>query len=202
MTFDDARTMRAIAAALDQAGIEYRVGGSIASSMHGVGRSTQDIDLVLDMRREDISKLIQTLGDDFYVAEDAVRFAFDHNTAFNVIYIPTAQKVDLFVRPQRAFDMWAWKRAIVDRPFEQDEQTYPIVSAEDIILSKLEWFRRGGERSERQWSDVIGVIKVQGDALDQDYLEHWSEELHVRDLLRRALRQATGGDSLDTPLDR
>ncbi len=65
-----------------------------------------------------------------------------------------------------------------------------VASAEDTLLAKLEWYRMGGEVSERQWRDVLGALKVQAGALDLEYLHRWASELGVDDLLERALTQS------------
>jgi hypothetical protein len=62
-----------------------------------------------------------------------------------------------------------------------------VHSPEDILLQKLRWFRLGGERSDRQWRDVLGLVQVQGPRLAVEYLRRWAEQLLVADLLEKAL---------------
>ena len=78
---------------------------------------------------------------------------------------------------------------IINIKAHQPNRTLFMSSAEDIILAKLEWYRLGGESSERQWGDILGILEIQGDQLDYDYLRHWSTELRVTDLLERALSE-------------
>ncbi len=177
--------------ALEGLGVPYYVGGSIASSTYGIARSTNDADLVADFRLEHVLPFIQQLAADFYVSESAIRSAIERQSCFNVIHLRTAFKVDVFVLKHREFDQIAMSRLQV-RPlyFGEVESVGPIASPEDIVLAKLEWFRKGGEVSERQLLDIKTVLQIQADAIDIDYLWHWSRELQVDDLLLRVLSDA------------
>jgi hypothetical protein len=123
----------------------------------------------------------------YYVPEGRVRDAAARRGSFNVIHLETMLKVDVFVARDRPFDRHAMDRA-VSRTI--GDLSLPLASAEDTILAKLEWYRRGGQVSERQWSDVLGVLRVGGTALDLAYLQEGARELAVTDLLERALREA------------
>ena len=92
----------------------------------------------------------------------------------------------MFVRRDRPFELSMMRRRIPIAPPDASEPPIAVVSPEDIILLKLEWFRLGGEISDRQWSDILGVMRVQGGRLDEPYLDHWAEDLRVADLLARA----------------
>lgn len=171
-------------------GVRYYVGGSLASSAHGVPRSTLDADLVADLAPSQVSSFVAELGPDYYLHEPAVRDAVLHKASFNAIHLATSFKIDVFVLKDRSYD----RRAIERRrqlPLDpEDPVAVFVASAEDTILAKLEWYRLGDESSERQWNDLVGVMKTQYDALDRAYLEHWASELHVADLLARAWREA------------
>jgi hypothetical protein len=182
--------LQRVADALRQLGVEYYIGGSIASVVHGIPRSTVDIDLVAEIRREHARPLAQALGEDFYAEEQMIRDAIARGGSFNLIHLPTMYKVDVFVARGRPFDRSARGRAAEHCPVPGDPRRFPVASAEDVILSKLEWYRAGGEISERQWTDVIGVMKIQSNHLDWDYLRRWAAELEVADLLDRARREA------------
>ena len=176
---------------LQEIGVRHYVGGSIASSAHGVARASIDADVVAELRPEHADRLSSALRGD-YVPEARVRDGIARRTSFNVIHLETMLKVDVFVSRDRPFDRRAMERARPSSPEAADERPLPLASAEDTVLAKLEWFRRGGEASERQWTDVLGVLRASGASLDRRYLEDGARELAVSDLLARALAEAGG----------
>ena len=175
---------------LEQLGIPYAVGGSLASSLHGVMRSTLDVDIVADMRLEHIQPLVAALSKDFYADDEMMKDAIEHKSSFNLIHYETAFKVDIFIRKSRAFDQMQLERRRTSVIATDPEQSVYVTSPEDVILSKLEWFRMGGEVSDRQWRDILGVLKTRAGELDLDYLRKWAGELKVADLLERALTES------------
>ncbi len=174
---------------LEALGIPYAVGGSLASSLHGVMRSTLDVDIVADMRLEHIQPLVAALSKEFYADDEMMRDAIEHQSSFNLIHYETAFKVDIFIRKARAFDHMQLERRRMSVIATDPEQSVYVTSPEDVILSKLEWYRMGGEVSDRQWRDIIGVLKTREGELDLDYLRKWANELQVTDLLERALHE-------------
>jgi hypothetical protein len=170
--------------------IPYLIGGSMASALYGVARSTLDADMVAEIHLEQVSALVKALGDDFYADEEMIRDAIHHHNSFNLIHLQTMFKVDVFICKERPFDRVQFERRI-EQVFSPDsEQKAFFTSAEDIILAKLEWYRLGNEISDRQWRDILGILKVQAGWLDLDYLRQWAIELHVADLLQRALKES------------
>jgi hypothetical protein len=176
--------------ALERLGILYAVGGSLASSVHGVMRSTLDADIVANMRLEHIQPLVAALSRDFYADDEMMRDAIEHQSSFNLIHYETAFKVDIFIRRSRPFDQMQLERRRMSVIATDPEQSVYVTSPEDVILSKLEWYRMGGDVSERQWRDILGVLKTKAGDLDLDYLHKWAKELKVSDLLERALRES------------
>lgn len=175
---------------LRQLGVRHFVGGSIASSAHGVARASIDGDVVAELAARHVQPLVAALRDAYYVPEERIRDAVARRGAFNLIHLETMLKVDVFVSRDRPFERRAFERsrdAVVEGI---DGTTLPVSSAEDTVLAKLEWYRRGGETSERQWGDVRGVLQAGGDALDFAYLRRGALELGVDDLLGRALDEA------------
>lgn len=173
--------------ALEELGVRYFVGGSLASSVYGVPRASIDADVVAELEQRHVAPLLARLAGAYYVDEEKARAAIRARRSFNLIHLGTVYKVDLFVTRGRPFDRLAFERA---RPRALDERDaghlYAVASPEDTILAKLEWFRLGREVSERQWSDVVGMIRAGGEALDRQYLETWAAALGVEDLLKRA----------------
>lgn len=190
MSGETTRITLLVCRALEQLGIRYAVGGSLASSLHGMMRSTLDVDIVADMRLEHIAPLVAALSKEFYADEEMMRRAIDHHRSFNLIHYETAFKVDIFIRKPRPFDRMELERRRTAIIATEPEESVYLVSPEDIVLAKLEWYRLGGEISDQQWRDVLGVLKVRAGELDLDYLRTWAGELHVGDLLERALREA------------
>jgi len=169
----------------EKLGIEYHLGGSYASSIHGVPRQTQDIDLVAKLTSEQIEPLVAALVPDFYADAEPARRALLQRSSFNVLHLASGVKVDIFCLGDSAFDRSEFKRAKLTRLYGDASVRIRVKTAEDIVLRKLQWYRLGGETSDRQWNDVIGCLKAA--ARDVDYLRHWAEDLELADLLERAL---------------
>jgi len=187
MADDDAlRVAGRVCAALDALGLRYAVGGSIASSIGGEPRATNDVDVLVALDEADVPRMVHALQSEFYVDESAVTRAVRRRAHVNVIHQATAIKVDLFVAGGTPLDSDVLSRAI-DVPVGTIR--FKIHTPEDILLQKLRWFRLGGEVSDRQWRDVLGIVRVQGTRLDRAYLAAGSKRLAVEDLLDRALRE-------------
>lgn len=181
----------------DRLGIRYHVAGSFASSIHGVPRQTRDLDLVADLPVETVPALVALLERDFYLDAESVRRAIARHISFNLLHLDTGFKIDVFPLGPTAFDRSEFHRAAPQRLVDEPPREVFVKSAEDILLRKLEWYRAGGEVSDRQWTDVLGIVRTQGNRLDFDYLRRWAEELRVEDLLERAL--AAGSDPDPAP---
>ena len=173
---------------LESLGVEYHLGGSYASSLHGFPRQTQDIDVVVELDERVASELAARLEGDFYVDESTIRRAIGSKGSFNILHLESGIKVDLFVRGDEAFDKQEFERHRPELIQVEPERRVFVKTPEDIVLRKLDWYRQGGEVSDRQWTDVLNVIRVQGDRLDSEYLERWAEQLGLADLLERALQ--------------
>lgn len=171
---------------LDELEVPYVVGGSLASSLHGIPRSTQDADLVAALRTDHIQSFIGRVEGVFYLSPERVEAAVRRRTSFNLIHLKTMIKVDLFVFSETPLAKQEMaRRQILAIPGEPAARLQ-IATPEDTILQKLLWYRKGGGVSERQWNDILGVIKVQGKALDLDYLREWANRSGIEDLLAQA----------------
>lgn len=167
--------------------VPYVIGGSMASTTYGRIRTTMDVDIVADMKLVHVAPFVQSLQDEFYIDEQAVENAIQKRRSFNLIHLETMFKVDIFVVKERPFDQQQLNRRQRQMIGTTSDQTAYVTTAEDTILAKLDWYRLGGEVSERQLRDIKGIFEVSNDRLDREYLRQWAVELGVGDLLERFL---------------
>jgi hypothetical protein len=173
---------------LDAVGVHWVIGGSLASSVHGEARSTQDIDMVVDLTVRRVKALAAALARDYYVDADVMRTAVKESASFNAIHVASAVKVDFFIAGDDPFEA---ERLKTRQHLEMPGGVLYVDTAEHTLLRKLEWYRRGGEKSERQLRDVQAIARIQGDRLDRKRLDRWATRLGVTDLLRRVMAEAT-----------
>lgn len=174
--------LRAMISKLDAAGIAFMVVGSFASSVHGVPRTTQDLDVVIDPSVESLGVFLTSLHlDEYYVDPDVAFDALARRSMFNVIDMTTGWKVDLVIRKDRAFSIDELRRRL---PAMIADVEVPTATAEDTIISKLEWAK--ASNSERQLIDVAGIVRVRAATLDVEYVESWVGKLSLHDQWARA----------------
>ena len=178
-----------VAELLERLGIPYHVGGSVASSAHGMYRASADIDFVIDPTRDQLEALARALEPEFYVSRSAIAEALSQQSTFNAIHYQTSFKIDFFIKGATPFDAEELRRSIRQAIGDERGHTVLLKSPEDTVLRKLEWFRRGGEVSERQWQDALSILAAARGQLDQTYLERWSRELGIADLFDRARKE-------------
>ena len=175
----------------DALDIPYLVGGSLASSVYGIPRATNDVDLVANVQRMHVRPLTKALEGDFYVAEELIVEAIRDRSSFNVIHLATMFKADIFVPREDTLSDEEMRRARTETIQVGDtSRAIRFASPEDTILQKLIWYRLGGGISEQQWSDIQGVLRIQGVSLDFDYLARSAAILNIADLLERARESA------------
>jgi hypothetical protein len=179
-----------VLAAFARTGIACAIGGSVASSLYGVPRYTQDVDVTAEPFAGREEQFLREFGADYYLSIAAIRQAIQERGSFNIIQTSSGFKVDVFMQKTRSFDRNLLTRRLLKSDLDPSGSPIPVLSPEDIILHKLEWFRIGGETSDRQWGDILGVLRVQGDRLDCAYLNHWAADLGVSDLLAKARAEA------------
>jgi len=175
----------------DELGILYFIGGSIASSAYGTPRATMDVDLISALGYDLIKPLINKLKEEYFIDEEMINDALSTKTSFNIIHLETMLKIDVFILKDHPYYLKAFERKVLDS-LQEDSNILNVYlcSPEDVILSKLEWYRLGEETSERQWLDILGVIKVQGDSLDRIYLTDWARKLGVFNLLEKSFSES------------
>jgi hypothetical protein len=189
LTNDPLDALLEVSQTLEAMGLEYAVGGSVASSIFGEPRSSADADLLVALPRSRMVELVQRLEPSFYVSEDAVRDAVARNASFNAIHLASMYKVDLFVAGPSALDREQLARRItVDLGAFPARRTW-VTAPENLVLRKLDWYRLGGGLSELQWRDILGVLKVQGSALDLEYMRRLAGGAGLSDLLERAVAE-------------
>jgi hypothetical protein len=179
-----------IAQEFERLHIRYLVGGSLASSLHGIPRATHDVDMVAEITDENVPKLVKALEAEFYIDEEMIREAIQHRSSFNVIHLGTMFKVDIFILKSDFASQEEMARREHYQVLESSEQRLFLASAEDVIIHKLYWYQLSGGVSERQWKDVIGVLQVQHKSLDRTYLERAAQRRSVSDLLKKAFKEA------------
>jgi hypothetical protein len=184
------RAVKFVVRVLDDLSIRYAIGGSLASSVHGVSRHTQDADISVEpFPGKERLFAARFPADEYYADERMIRDAVARRASFNILHLTTSFKIDVFVQKDRPYDRELLARRIKATVFDAADGEFGVITAEDSILSKLEWYRIGGETSDKQWGDIVGVMKTQGDRLDAAYLDHWATEIGVKDLLDRIRTQ-------------
>lgn len=180
--------LRPVVEVLERLGVAYHVGGSVASSVHGSPRATNDVDVVVDLRREHVQPLCAALAGEYYASPELLIEAVQSRSCANLVHFASGYKVDLFVCRGGEYDRVSLHR-LVERAFAAGSRTFRIATPEDILLRKLECCRAGGETSDRHWSDVLGILRLREHELDRPYLNRWASHLHVDDLLARAMSE-------------
>ncbi|MFQ5568620.1 MAG: hypothetical protein ACE5G0_03030 [Rhodothermales bacterium] len=185
-----------VAETLDRLDVPYLVGGSLASSLHGIPRATQDVDFVAALLPEHVPALVDALQATFYIDAVMILDAIARRTSFNIIHLETMFKIDVFLPKDDLISEQEMQRRQSYLISEEPRRTLVVASPEDIILQKLYWYQLGAGVSDRQWHDVLGVIKVMQKTLDLDYLQRTASLMNVVDLWQRACTEAGLDDYL------
>jgi predicted nucleotidyltransferase len=178
-----------VTATLQQEGIRYVLVGSFASSIHGMYRSTADIDILAEIKTEHVRPLFQALQKSFYVDEQVMREAIAQRRSFNAIHFDSVFKVDFFIANSDDFALVQLDRRELRSISPVTGETVYVATAEDTILAKLRWYRSGNETSNTQWNDVLGILATSKRNLDINYVRAWSEKFGLNDLLEKALAE-------------
>jgi len=183
-----AQAFQELFAALDRTETLFLIGGSVASGAHGLARLTNHVDILVDLALDGVPAFCDAFGSRFYADSGMASRAVCAGRPFNVIHLESAYKFDFFPIGNDAFGRseLARRQFLTSTITGLENIEFPVASPEDIVLAKLVWFRKGGEVSDRQWHDILGVIEVQSGRLDRAYLDLWAEKLGVSDLLSQA----------------
>lgn len=169
-----------IVSAFEALEIDYYIGGSIASSVHGIFRQTADVDFVAAIALDHVEPLTALLQAEFYIDAASVREAIDRGTSFNVIHLATMEKCDIFIHRTDAWGREQMSTRVARPALPGAVDAVWIESAACTILQKLWWYQSGGGVSDRQWRDILGMLKTGGKSLDLNYLRGWAAKLGCR----------------------
>lgn len=187
MIEDFLSALRPVVASMEDIGVPYYIGGSVASSAFGAVRATMDVDIIARFPTEVISRFVAPLREFYYLDEDAIASAISRGQSSNLIHLPTALKIDLFcVKPSPYQDLTFTRVHQLPLDPRQPEITFAFASPEDVILNKLIWFEQGARQASQQLRDVAGILRVQQN-IDVPYLKSWAAALKISDLLDQVL---------------
>jgi hypothetical protein len=175
---------------LERLGIAYAISGSLASSTYGAVRFTEDADITVEPFDERAEELFESLKSNYYISKESMHQALRQQSSFNVIHFESAFKIDVFVSGSSAYDKQVLSRRKSTKLSDSLAKSFSVVSPEDIVLLKLQWYKADDQSSQRQWDDVLGVLRIQSDALDFVYLKKWAGILGIDELLEKAVSEA------------
>lgn len=183
--------MRPVINSLEELNVPYYIGGSIASSSLGVSRATMDVDIITSLGLVHVERIVQLLDEKYYVDSEMIKDAIKHKSTFNVIHHDTSYKIDFFISKATEYQQIIFERISRKKLVDKDDAIEVFICApEDVILTKLTWYLERGGTSEKQWNDILGVLKIQKNILDMNYLVNWAEKLSVKSELEKALTDA------------
>ena len=171
----------------EQLQVPYYISGFIASSAYSLPRTTYDVDMVAALQPRHVAAFVNALAEEYYVDHSAILDAIVHHGSFNMTHQATGINIDVFIPAGRPFDREQFARVRANL-LPGADQAVNLAAPEDVLLNKLAWYELGNRVSDQQWRDVQGILRVQGEALDLDYLRRWATDLNLSELLEAALR--------------
>lgn len=174
---------------LENLNIPYFIGGSVASSAHGRPRATMDVDMVVDLSHDKVPIFCEVIASSFYVEKGAVVEAVEQRSSFNLLNFETMMKIDIFVTKDREFERDQFKRSKKDTIVSEElnSPSFYFCSPEDSILAKMEWYKLSNKTSDRQKSDIIGIIAVNKDKLDFNYIKKHVKKMNLEEVWKEIL---------------
>ena len=169
---------------LDELGIRYLIAGSLASSLYGEPRATRDADLLADMKPEHIARFVEMLEVEFNVTSESIKGALTNKSSFNLIHYQSLFKIDIFI-PKTQFDEKEFQRRTLHLVSPDLERHAYLASIEDVILAKLDWYRKGNCVSDQQWRHITGLFNAADVKLDIEYMQQTAHDIGVIDLLSK-----------------
>ena len=150
-----------------------------------------DVDVIVSLNLSHVDRMVKLLDEEYYVDSEMIRDAIQHKSTFNVIHHNTSYKIDFFISRATEYQQSIFERITRKNLVDKDDVIEVFICApEDIILTKLIWYKERGGTSEKQWNDILGVLKIQKNNLDINYLLDWAEKLTVKSELNNALSDA------------
>ncbi len=177
--------LQIVIATLEKNNIPYMLTGAIAVNYYGRPRLTHDVDIIVNIERKHIQSIVDAFHQEFYISPEGIEDAIRHRTAFNIIHNETGLKIDFWMLTEEEYDKTRFSRRKRQTIF--DREIY-ISSAEDIILIKLLWYKNS--TSEKHVIDAEGILQVQENSIDNNYLIKWAEKLSVKKILKKLLKTA------------
>lgn len=180
-----------VAARLEELGIRYAVGGSLASSAWGQMRQTNDADIAIALAPEKASELLEAFRSPYLIDERELQDALESSepfTSVQLLHMDEAFKIDLFLLSRDEYTEGALSRVAT---VKLAGIAVRFSAPEDIVIAKLRWFEFGHRVSDRQWNDILGVLESQAGKLDGNYLRTWATHFEVADLLSQAIAEAS-----------
>ncbi len=186
---EQAELLRRVIEILEEQGITYLLVGSLASGVYGEPRLTHDIDVVVELGADQVTRFCDAFPEaEYYVSRQAAREAVARAGQFNVIHPASGNKIDVMIARQDA-----WGRSQISR--RRREQILPgrpgyVAAPEDVIVGKLWYYREGS--SEKHLRDVAAMLQVSGSEIDREYVGRWAQQLGLTEQWQAVLDRLRG----------
>ncbi len=176
---EQSELMRLMVQALESLNIPYMITGSHASAYYGEPRFTRDIDIVAELKEEQVDEFVKFFpADQFYCDKDMIKTEIKRRGQFNIIHSISGLKIDIILTKETPFSKTEFSRRKRSLVFPGQEASF--ASPEDVIIKKMDFYKEGG--SEKHLRDITGILKISGDTIDRDYITQWADRLGIRDI--------------------
>ena len=176
---EQSELMRIVVGEMESLSIPYMITGSLASAYYGEPRFTRDIDIVADIKPEQVDAFAAFFpADEFYCDKDMIREEINQRGQFNIIHSASGLKIDIILTKPTEFSRTEFPRRRKSAIFSDQEGSF--ASPEDVIIKKMEFYKESGH--EKHLRDITGILKVSGDAVDHEYISRWAERLGLMEI--------------------